>query len=65
MMNEIKISPSESLTNPKDIANNFNKHFIEIGRNLASEIPNPSYGKNLCHFLPLSLSFKGLKNLKS
>ena len=44
------------MTNPKDIANNFNKHFIEIGRNLASEIPYPSNGKSFDTFMSRSNS---------
>ena len=45
MINEIKISSSESVTNPKDIADTLNQHFIEIGQKLASEIPEPPKGK--------------------
>ena len=65
MINEIKISSSESLTNPKDITDSLNKHFIEIGHKLASEIPDPCNEKVLRHicYVPLrSLSFKRLRN---
>ena len=48
MINEIKIS-SESVTNPKDIADTLNQHFIEIGQKFASEIPDPPKEKVLNH----------------
>ena len=44
------------MTNPKDIANNFNKHFIEIGRNLASQIPDPCSGESFDTFMSRSTS---------
>ena len=40
-INEIKLTPSVTLTNPKDIADHFNKHFTKIGHKLASDIPKP------------------------
>ena len=39
-ISEIKISPLEITSNPKEIANHLNKHFTEIGIKLASEIPD-------------------------
>ena len=56
MINEIKISSSESVTNPKDIADTLNQHFIEIGQKLASEIPEPPKGKSFESFMKRSIS---------
>ena len=39
-INKINISPNESVTNAKDIANELNTHFTEIGPKLASKIPS-------------------------
>ena len=56
MINEIKIFSSESVTNPKDIADALNQHFIEIGQKLASEIPDPPKGKSFESFMKRSIS---------
>ena len=56
MINEIKISSSESATNPKDIADTLNQHFIEIGQKLVSEIPDPPKGKSFESFMKQSIS---------
>ena len=56
LMNEIKISSSESVTNPKDIADTLNQHFIEIGQKFASEIPDPPKGKSFESFMKRSIS---------
>ena len=41
---EIRHTPTEFATNPKDIADLLNVHFTEIGKKLASEIPEPPSG---------------------
>ena len=40
-LNKINITPSESVTKAKDIANILNTHFTEIGPRLTSKIPSP------------------------
>ena len=49
MINEIKISSSESMTNPKDIADTLNQHFIEIGQNLRQKFLTLQKEKVLNH----------------
>ena len=39
-LNKINVSPTESVTNAKDIANELNMHFTEVGPKLASNIPS-------------------------
>ena len=64
MINEIRISSSESLTNPKDIADSLNKYFIEVGHKLASEIPDPCNGKSFETYMLRSTSRFKLQKVK-
>ena len=50
-LNKINITPSESVTKAKDIANTLNTHFTEIGPRLASKIPSPPYNKSFTDYL--------------
>ena len=50
-INKINISPSESITKAKDIANTLNTHFTEIGPKLASKIALASNEKSFTDYL--------------
>ena len=50
-LNKINITPSESITKAKDIANTVNTHFTKIGPKLASNIPSPHNSKSFKDYL--------------
>ena len=51
MVNKLS-SASCEITNAADIANIFNKHFVEIGPNLAADVPLPTNGKSATDYIP-------------
>lgn len=64
-INKINISPSESITKAKDIANTLNTHFTEIGPKLASKIPSPPNNKSYKDYLNKSNSIFGFDKISS
>ena len=50
-LNEVNITPSESITKAKDIANTLDTHFAEIVLKLASKIPSPPSSKSFKDYL--------------
>ena len=63
-INEIKTTPAECVTKPKDIANHLNKHFTEVGINLASKIPEPSDGITFQSYLTKTNTVFKLRRVK-
>ena len=55
-LNKINVSPTGSFTNAKDIANELNMHFTEVGPKLASNIPSTTTTKSFEDYITKSES---------
>ena len=55
VVNKLSSASYES-TNAADIANTFNKHFVEMDPNLAADVPPPTNSKSAADYMPIITS---------